>query len=257
MGSDRQDFLERREARLRRMQQRLAQEEAASRLEQLGGRSASKKRQPPVQSSGARKGRSGQITLGKAVSSGSGSGQSEAKQAGGHQAARKSAVQTPEQVGAAAGKTGQPPIGGRLGRRMAALRGQFTPAGTAGGGPKPSLLVRTIVWGTGAICVLLILATLGEAWTVHRLNQQVAASQQQVNWLQAQNRAITSNIHQLQKPETIEQEARRLGYIYPGDQPVVVVTTQPTPTPSKSAPSSSQDWWGFWPDWLKFFFGGG
>jgi cell division protein FtsB len=148
------------------------------------------------------------------------------------------------------------PASGKAGRRMAARRAQQAVVQVAAGEPKPSLLARIIVWGTMATCALLILATIGEAWTVHQLNQQVADSQQQNAQLRAQNQAIATSITQLQQPETIEQEARQLGYIYPGDQPVVVVTTQPTaPAPQKKTQPAS-GWWGFWPDWLKLFFGG-
>jgi len=121
---------------------------------------------------------------------------------------------------------------------------------------QPSLLARMIVWGTIAICALLILATISEVFTVHQLNQQVAAAQQQNAQLQEQNQVIATQIAQLQDPQTIEQEARQLGYIYPGDQPVVVVTTQPAPAPAPRASQPAASWWGFWPDWLKLFFGG-
>ncbi len=144
----------------------------------------------------------------------------------------------------------------KSGRRVAARREKQSGAQASAGEPKPSLLARIIVWGTMAICVLLILATIGEVWTVHQLNQQVAAGQQQNNQLQAQNQAIATSIAQLQQSQTIEQEARQLGFIYPGDQPVVVATTQPAPTATQKRTQPTSGWWGFWPDWLKLFFGG-
>jgi cell division protein FtsB len=122
---------------------------------------------------------------------------------------------------------------------------------------KPPLLTRTIAWVTGALCGLLILACIGEAWTVHRLNQQIAASQQSVNQLQTQNEMLKKLIQTLQQPGTIEEEARKLGFIFPGDQPVVIVIASSPPAPTTTpAPPSSSNFWGFWPDWLKFFFGG-
>lgn len=122
---------------------------------------------------------------------------------------------------------------------------------------RPPLLSRVIVWCTVLLCLLLLLATFGQAWNVYQLNQQVAAQQQAVNQLTAQNHQLQSSIRMLQDPATIEQEARRLGYIYPGDQPVVVIVSgKPSPAPpAKPVPPDSSPW-GFWSDWLKFFFGG-
>jgi hypothetical protein len=117
-----------------------------------------------------------------------------------------------------------------------------------------------IVWCTVIICLLLLLATFGQAWNVYGLNQQVITQQQAVQRLEDQNQQLQSAIQVLQEPDTIEQEARRLGYIYPGDQPVVVIvsgTPPPVPPapPAKPTPPPSNPW-GFWSDWLKFFFGG-
>lgn len=121
---------------------------------------------------------------------------------------------------------------------------------------RPPLLSRVIVWCTVLLCLLLLLATFGQAWNVYQLHQQVAAQQQAVNQLAAQNQQLQSAIQTLQDPTTIEREARGLGYIFPGDQPVVIVSGKPSPTPPvKPAPSASNPW-GFWSDWLKFFFGG-
>jgi cell division protein FtsB len=150
----------------------------------------------------------------------------------------------------------RPLAGGLAGRHTAARREEMAGLATLPPEPKPRLLARLIIWGTGAICGLLILATIGEAWTVHRLNQQIAANQQVVNQLQAQNQAISSSIQQLQQASTIEQEARKLGFIFPGDQPVTIVMAPPPPAPPKPAAPPAQSWWGFWSDWLKLFFGG-
>jgi cell division protein FtsB len=152
------------------------------------------------------------------------------------------------------------------GRRSAALyAARWAARAVREADPRPPLLSRVIVWVTGLICVLLVLATCGEAWTVAQLNQQVAAAQQTVHQLTHQQQQLQSSIQALQQPDTIEQEARRLGYVYPGDQPVVAITATPLPgsagqagsagpTAAPSAPSST--FWGFWSDWLALFFGG-
>jgi cell division protein FtsB len=139
--------------------------------------------------------------------------------------------------------------------RRAALREEALAPPEA---PRPPLLSRVIVWCTVIICLLLLLATFGQAWNVYGLDQQVAAQQQAVKQLERQNQQLRSAIQLLQEPGTIEQEARRLGYIYPGDQPVVVTiggTPTPAPSPVQPAPPSATPW-GFWSDWLRLFFGG-
>lgn len=269
MGSDRQDFLERKEARLRRMQQ--AQQNAAA------SRSSSKagKGQP---ASGARA-QKAPFPKRKSAEASLTGGASRAQPGASDAAAGR--TQTPSNA-AAAGQAGQKaggkpqpanlapkparpstqqeelsPTGGPSGRRSAARRERQATIRPLYAEPRPSLLARVIVWGTMAICALLILATLGEAWTVHQLHQQVNASQQAANQLQNQNRTLATQIAQLQQTETIENEARQLGYIYPGDQPVVVVTAQPAvSTTQQAGQPPAKNWWGFWPDWLKVFFGG-
>lgn len=250
MGSDRQDFLERKEARLRRMRQ----DAAASRSPSKGGKGqpgpasqAQKPAFPRRKSAGADP--AGDVSRAKPGTPG----------AAEREAQKAKLARLPE------AKPANPPteqqelslVGGLAGRRGAARRERQASLQPASNEPKPSLLARLIVWGTMAICGLLILATLGEVWTVHRLHQQVNASQQAASQLQNQNRALATQIAQLQQPETIEYEARQLGYIYPGDHPVVVVTTQPTPpTANQQSSASAKNGWGFWPDWLKLFFGG-
>jgi len=226
MGSDRQDFLERQEARRRRVQQRLEQKPSAPRVTPSAGGSSQTPKHPPTDPK-----------------------QPTAK--GQRASAPKPAAS------ASAGQPERLPTGGAEGRRTAARRQERAGATALPPDPRPSLLARTIVWVTAALCALLILATIGEAWTVQRFHQQIDANQQEVNQLQTQQQSLTQSIQQLQQAETIEQEARKLGYIFPGDQPVVIVPgASPPATTQPPAPTSSPGWWGFWPDWLKLFFGG-
>jgi cell division protein FtsB len=270
MGSDRQDFLERKEARLRRMQQ-AQQNAAASRSSSKAGKgqagpgSQAQKAPFPKRKSaeanlagGASRAQPGasDIAAGRTQTSSNAAAAEQAGQkAGGKLQPAKLA---PKPARLSTQQEELSPVGGLTGRRSAARRERQATIRPLHTEPRPSLLARVIVWGTMAICALLILATLGEAWTVHQLHQQVNASQQAANQLQNQNRTLATQIAQLQQTETIENEARQLGYIYPGDQPVVVVTAQPAaPTmQQQSGQPPTKDWWGFWPDWLKVFFGG-
>lgn len=238
MSGDRQDFLERQEARRRRMQQRLGQPLPSDRLprpaeadDKTAGRQS--KSQPQ-----ATRGKTGQ-----------------AQSAGQAAKARTHPPQAAEQLALTDDLDGSPGDGLK-GRRTGARRGSTSRRAAMQRRPKPPLRTRLIIWGTAAICGLLILATLGEVWTVHLLNQQIAANEQTNQQLQGQNQQISNTVQQLQQASTIEQEARKLGFIFPGDQPVIVVTTTPQQAPAPQATPPSPDWWGFWPNWFKLFFGG-
>jgi cell division protein FtsB len=242
MSGDRQDFLERQEARRRRMQQRLGQTPPSGRLplpaeadDKTAGHQS--KRQPQ-----AARGKTG-----KAQSAG---------QAAKSRTPQPQAAEHLALPGDLDDLDDRSPGDGLKGRRVSAQRGRLAGRAVIPRGPKPPLRTRLIIWGTGAICGLLILATLGEVWTVHLLNQQIAANEQTNQQLQGQNQQLSNAVQQLQQASTIEQEARKLGFIFPGDQPVIVVTTTPQGTPPPQAAPPSQGWWGFWPDWFKLFFGG-
>ena len=269
MGSDRQDFLERKEARLRRMQQDAAASRSPSKTGKGQSSPASQAPKSPFpRRKSAGNSLAGEVPKARSGTPGAAAGHTQAStQASAAEQVKDKARGQPQKANPPRASAPMPAntpteqelslVGGLAGRRTAARRERQAHIRPASNEPKPSLLARVIVWGTMAICGLLVLATLGEGWTVHQLHQQVDTSQQATNQLQNQNRALATQIAQLQQPETIENEARQLGYIYPGDQPVVVVTTQPAPTTTTQQPAPpGQNWWGFWPDWLKVFFGG-
>ncbi|HEU5368514.1 MAG TPA: septum formation initiator family protein [Ktedonobacterales bacterium] len=234
MSDDRQDFLERQEARSRRMQQRSGQNPLKGKAGAAQPTGQTPKARPAPQA--AQRAR--------------------AKQTRGDQKASSKEPENKALAKDAGDLDDRSLVGGWTGRRGAARREELAGLSPLPPKPKPPLMTRLILWGTVAICGLLILATLGEVWTVHRLNQQIATNQQAADQLQAQNQQLSNSVQQLQQPSTIEQEARKLGFIFPGDQPVVVVTTTPAPAPPQQAAPPSPGWTGFWPDWLKLFFGG-
>lgn len=270
--SDRQDFLERQEARQRRRQQQQKTSSAPLPNSPGTGRKATPRPasgQAPAAPSGqpASTGTGGQPTKARTApptgatptppSAETRMGDGPAQPAGKRDTTRQR-TRTPSLPANQSASAGEPSqTSGSEGRRAGARRETLAGAAATAGEPRPSLLARTIIWGTVALCGLLLLASIGEAWNVHRLNQQVAASQQADDQLQSQNQALQQSIQNLQQPGTIEQEARQLGYIFPGDQPVVIVIgPSPSAPPAAQAPSSSPGFWGFWPDWLKLFFGG-
>jgi hypothetical protein len=120
-----------------------------------------------------------------------------------------------------------------------------------------SLLSRTIIWGTAAICIALLIGTLGEAWFGYQMNRRVEAQAAANARLQAQNVQLAAQVKHLADPDVIEAEARqRFDYIRPGDYPVIVIpvadTPAPEPKPHPAAPAP-QNYWG---DWWHALFGG-
>lgn len=123
---------------------------------------------------------------------------------------------------------------------------------------RSSLFTRTVVWVTGLICLAFLLGSLVQAWTNSQLMQRLAATQQHTLQIQAQHDQLKQQANYYQDPAVIEREAReKLGYIRPGEHPVVIVGAkndqgqQQKPSSVKSAPPQN-----FWQAWWNIFFGG-
>ncbi len=121
---------------------------------------------------------------------------------------------------------------------------------------RSSLFTRTIIWITGLICLALLLGSLVQAWSNNQLMQQVRAARQQAQQAQAHHDALGKLVDHYKDPFVIESEARQqLGYVRPGEHPVVIVSasepgTQNTAHTAASAPTN-----GFWQAWWNIFFG--
>ncbi len=120
-----------------------------------------------------------------------------------------------------------------------------------------SLFTQTVIWVTGLICLALLLGSLGQAWSNSQLMQRVQATQQQTQQLQAQHDSLARLANYYKDPFVIESEARQeLGYIRPGEHPLVIVSSteqgQPMATTHSSMPASQ----GFWLEWWNVFFSG-
>ncbi|HEV7234630.1 MAG TPA: septum formation initiator family protein, partial [Ktedonobacteraceae bacterium] len=121
---------------------------------------------------------------------------------------------------------------------------------------RSSLFTRTVIWVTGLVCLAFLLGSLAQAWTNSQLMQQLHTTQAQTQQAQSHHDQLAQQANHYQDPAIIEKEAReQLGYVRPGEHPVVVVggkqTTTPSTTPSrKSAPPQN-----FWQSWWNIFFG--
>ncbi len=86
--------------------------------------------------------------------------------------------------------------------------------------------------------------------------QTLAATQLQTQQAQATHDALQQQATHYQDPSVIEQEAReQLGYVRPGDHPVVIVgaQSQQSTTTTRPIPSTAHE--SFWQEWWNIFFG--
>jgi cell division protein FtsB len=76
----------------------------------------------------------------------------------------------------------------------------------------------------GLLAVLGIIVLLYISPIVHWIQQSGTAGHEraQVKSLQAEHDALLTRLHQLRRPGAVEQEARKLGMVAPGERPYVV-----------------------------------
>lgn len=121
---------------------------------------------------------------------------------------------------------------------------------------RTSLFTRTVIWVTGMICLAFLLGSLAQAWTNSQLMQRLVTTEQQTQQAQSYHDSLQQQASYYQNPSVIETEAReRLGYVRPGETPVVVVGANNPPShpaPAHSSPAPPQN---FWQEWWNIFFG--
>ena len=86
---------------------------------------------------------------------------------------------------------------------------------------------RPLLWLAALICLALLAATGGETWSLWQAQQAVAQTRSDNQRIERDIQQTQQAVNQAQSPGVIEREARNLGYIYPGDTPVVIAQPQP------------------------------
>ena len=122
---------------------------------------------------------------------------------------------------------------------------------------RSSLFTRTIIWVTGFVCMAFLLGSLAQAWTNSQLMQHVQEAQQQTHQLQAYHDHLVQEANHYKDPFVIESEARQqLGYIRPGEHPVVIAGSSNQQgqqgTAQPASPPATQN---LWQEWWNVFFG--
>jgi cell division protein FtsB len=118
------------------------------------------------------------------------------------------------------------------------------------------LFTRTVIWVTGLVCLAFLVGTVAQAWSNSILMQKVQTAQQQLQQVQHHHDDLANLARYYQDPFVIEREAReQLGYIRPGEHPVVMSSSPDQNTQSTSQQSQASSPGGFWQDWWNVFFG--
>jgi cell division protein FtsB len=120
-----------------------------------------------------------------------------------------------------------------------------------------SLFTQTVISISGLICSAFLLGTFAQAYSNSQLKQQVQTAQQSLQQVRAQHKQLKDAVDYYKDPPVIESEARQqLGYVRPGDQAVVIVSTNARKQQHVSKQKSKPQQQGFWQDWWHIFFGG-
>jgi cell division protein FtsB len=86
---------------------------------------------------------------------------------------------------------------------------------------------KPLLWIAALICLALLAATGAERWTLWNEEQAVAQTRMENARLQLDIDQTRQAVSQAQTPDAIERAARGLGYIRPGDTPVIIAQPQP------------------------------
>jgi len=117
------------------------------------------------------------------------------------------------------------------------------------------LFTQTIILVTGLVCVAFLLGSLAQAWSNSLLTQRVQETQQQTQQLQAYHDHLAQQANHYANPFVIESEARQeLGYIHPGEHPIVIIGTNQQGQHSTTHPVSPPAPQNFWQQWWNVFF---
>ncbi|HEX5571022.1 MAG TPA: septum formation initiator family protein [Ktedonobacterales bacterium] len=96
------------------------------------------------------------------------------------------------------------------------------PDGLATREPPARPMRKPLVWLAALICLALLAATGGETWSLWQAQQAVTQTRVENQHIEHDIQQTRQAVDQAQSPGVIEREARHLGYIEPGDTPVII-----------------------------------
>lgn len=86
---------------------------------------------------------------------------------------------------------------------------------------------KPMIWIAALICLALLTGAGAEQWTLWREQQAVEQARMENMRMQLDIDETRQALAQAQTPAAIERSARRLGYIYPGDTPIIIAQPHP------------------------------
>jgi len=102
-----------------------------------------------------------------------------------------------------------------------------------------------------------LVGELAQAWSNSQLMQRVQDAQRQLQSVQRQHDKLQQSEAYYNTPSVIENEARQqLGYIRPGEHPVVIVSAVNDMQQQKIGQAHTARKYGFWQKWWNSLFGG-
>lgn len=120
---------------------------------------------------------------------------------------------------------------------------------------RTSLFTQTVLWITGLVCAALLLGTFAQAWSNNHLTTQVQTAQDALNQVRTEHTKLQKESQHYQDPAVVESEARQqLGYIHPGEQPIVIVDANNKGQQRIVSPTNPLSPQGHWQDWWNLFF---
>ena len=112
------------------------------------------------------------------------------------------------------------------------------------------------MWITGLVCIAFLLATFAQAWSNSNLMEKVQQEQQTLHQVQVEHDRLQQAAEHYKDPAVIESEARQqLGYIRPGEQPVVIINASNQSQRQAEAHQATIQQQGYWQDWWQILFG--
>jgi cell division protein FtsB len=117
---------------------------------------------------------------------------------------------------------------------------------------------RMIAIITGLAALYLVLLIGQRALDAYRINQQIENVRHEISSLQSRNLELQADLSSARADEEIERIAREeLGYVRPGDRPIILLWPEGHPPVAESAPaptlSSASSREPNWRSWLRLF----
>jgi hypothetical protein len=127
-------------------------------------------------------------------------------------------------------------------------------AGEASSGDSPLFLRRLVAIGVTLIAIYLVLLTGQRALDAYRLRRESEMIRQDIVNLRTRNVELQRELASERRDFEIERIAReQLGYVRPGDHPVVLIWAEDPRAPTPAPVPAREPARAHWQEWLELF----